>query len=264
MSDLTNTFSDIANAIRYKEGSVNTYTPLEMAGAINNIVSGWTLSVTQSNIYQDFRTSFNSPVEFSSSVLDYEDMFNGFVSFNQHINNINCFSAENMFRDCYNFNQKININLVDNGPSLPSASNIFRNCYNFNSSVNMFTFVNNTSVSYAFANCTNFNIPLKFGAKFKNFQHLLDGAINFGQTVNFTSTRTNITAQTDVLGMFANTGTGDSAKRKYIYFNNRVIDTDIFLGNSPGNSLVADYITWTSTGTGQWENDYYNIVIRSL
>ena len=102
MSDLTNVFTDIADAIRAKTNSVNTYKPTEMAGAINNISSGGGELVYNVNAV-NITAWFNAPVTIADGVTSTVSMFGGCSNFNQPVTIPN--SVTNtvyMFQSCTN------------------------------------------------------------------------------------------------------------------------------------------------------------------
>ena len=85
MSDLTNVFTDIADAIRAKTETQITYKPTEMANAINNIQSGGGELVYNGNgIY--FVDWFNLPVTIDNNVTNTSTLFRSFTNFNQPVN----------------------------------------------------------------------------------------------------------------------------------------------------------------------------------
>ena len=68
MSDLTNVFTDIADAIRAKTETQITYKPTEMANAINNIETGGGALVYNANGVS-ITQWFNAPVTISEDVI---------------------------------------------------------------------------------------------------------------------------------------------------------------------------------------------------
>ena len=171
MSELTNTFYDIANAIRYKENSSNTYKPNEMANAINNIQSGGGAFVLTSG---SVTGSFNIPVVIPDSVTN----------------------MANAFRQCSNFNQPVTIPANVNG-----LFGIFSGCAVLNQPI---TFPENAlgSMAQAFLGCSNFNYPVRLPQGINNLQAVFSNCFNFNQPVIIPEMT--ITSQLQTATMFAN------------------------------------------------------------
>ena len=109
MSDLTNVFTDIADAIRAKTNSVNTYKPTEMAGAINNISGGGGELVYNANGVNIMKW-FNTPVTIAEGVTNTASMFGGCSNFNQPVTIPNSVTnTASMFNNCSNFNQPVTV-----------------------------------------------------------------------------------------------------------------------------------------------------------
>jgi len=81
-------YTDIANAIRGKNGSADTYTPAQMATAITNIPSGGTVPTVSSNMYPYiFYSGINWPLyncyDFTSTNVLINDLSGTFMNFNR-------------------------------------------------------------------------------------------------------------------------------------------------------------------------------------
>lgn len=167
--NIANTFSNIANAIRIRTGSSNTYTPEQMPTAINAIteppeqycvrvdgVKRW-----GSIRVPDYQTSYR-PVVIGNNVTYCVNMFANCINFNQPVtiseNAINCYD---MFTGCRSFNQPVAI------PSkVADCSYMFLSCYNYNQPITIPISV--TSVHMMFAYCNNMKSVVRLPNKFNN------------------------------------------------------------------------------------------------
>lgn len=197
MSDLTNVFTDIADAIRAKTETQITYKPTEMADAINNISSGGggVFEVTNGTVVN----SFNMPVNFPEGITNLMGCFNGCRTFNQPVvipNSVTfvnrCFAlcnafnqpidfpssvlyADNCFLGCTNFNQPVNL------ANIVYANNLFTDCENFNQPVR---FPRTLVAHNCFRQCINFNQPIILDSIVLLSSFLLN-CVMFNQPLNF-------------------------------------------------------------------------------
>jgi hypothetical protein len=127
MSDLTNVFTDIANAIRAKTETTITYKPTEMANAINNIETGGGSFYYNAN-GMSIVSLFNMPIIIDNNVTNMFNTFSGCYSFNQPITIPNSVTnIVSIFSGCNNFNQPITI-----PDGVTSMVGVFYKCYSFN------------------------------------------------------------------------------------------------------------------------------------
>ena len=85
MSDLTNVFTNIADAIRAKTETQITYKPTEMANAINNIETGGGALVYNAPYGISITAIFNMPVIIDNNVTNTAGTFSNCYNFNQPI-----------------------------------------------------------------------------------------------------------------------------------------------------------------------------------
>lgn len=203
MSDLTNVFTDIADAIRAKTEAQITYKPTEMADAINNIETGGGALVYDANglsIQQWFNApvtiaegvtstfnmflncnNFNQPVTIPNSVTTTFNMFRNCRSFNQPVTIPNSVTVvTNMFSDCLSFNQPVTI-----PNSVTSTFNMFRGCRRFNQPVTIPSSVQATADM--FNSCTNLNQPVIISDNATNMLSMFYNCTNFNQFVSVPS-----------------------------------------------------------------------------
>lgn len=203
MSDLTNVFTDIADAIRAKTETQITYKPTEMADAINNIETGGGALVYDANGVS-IQQWFNAPVTIAEGVTSTFNMFSGCNSFNQPVTIPNSVTTTfNMFRNCRSFNQPVAIPnsvtvvtnmfsdcLSFNQPvtipnSVTSTFNMFRGCRSFNQHVAIPNSV--TATNEMFYSCTNFNQPVIISDNATNMPSMFYNCTNFNQFVSVPS-----------------------------------------------------------------------------
>ena len=207
MSDLTNVFTDIADAIRAKTETQITYKPTEMADAINNISGGGALvydangvpfnqwfntpitiaeGVTNTvQLFTDFQ-SFNQPVNIPSNVTDTASMFTGCASFNQPVTIPNSvIRAYQMFAYCYNLNQPVTIS-----EGVQNTSGLFLLCSNFNQPITIPDSV--ISMTSMFYECQSFNLPVTIPSNVTNTAQMFSGCHRFNQLVTIPSSVTNV------------------------------------------------------------------------
>ena len=203
MSDLTNVFTDIADAIRAKTETQITYKPTEMANAINNIETGGGALVYDANGVP-FTNWFNSPVTIAEGVTSTAEMFSNCYNFNQPViipNSV--IRTASMFHNCYNFNQPITIpNSVTNvycmflfchrfnqpitiPDSITNIPRMFANCDNFNQPITIPNSV--TSTFGMFTSCRRFNQPITIPDSVTDIQRMFSGCYNFNQPVTIPS-----------------------------------------------------------------------------
>ena len=176
MSDLTNVFTDIADAIRAKTETQITYKPTEMADAINNISSGGGALVYDANGVS-INQWLNVPVTIAEGVTNTARLFSGCYNFNQAVTiPDSVIDTTYMFSDCRNFNQPVTIpNNVTN------SVRMFQNCVNFNQPI---TIPNNiTNTAYMFSDCSNFNQPITIPNSVTNAVSMLLGCYSFNQPI---------------------------------------------------------------------------------
>ena len=261
MSDLTNVFTDIADAIRAKTQTQITYKPTEMANAINNIeTGGGAIEITTGRL----TTSFNSPVIIPNSVTSIASCFQSLTNFNQLVNiPNNVTNMRSCFSSCYNFNQPVTI-----PNSVTNIASCFSSCTNFNQPVNIPNSVtdmtscfaecdilnapinigsNVISTAYCFADCSSFNQPMNIPASVNDLQYFLGGCISFGSILRIQA-NPSLTGR----GMFTSC---NYSLRKVIITNNTAVFTDEM------NTPTASAITWTQDGSNYYNTDY-NIYIN--
>jgi hypothetical protein len=208
MSDLTNVFTNIADAIRAKTETQITYKPTEMANAINNIETGgggelvynangvpiqnWFNSpitiaegVTSTAFMFSNCTNFSQPVTIPNSVTNAAFMFYNCTNFSQPVTIPNSVTnAVSMLNGCYNFNQPITI-----AEGVTSTVSMFSDCYNFNQPVAIPNSV--TDATYMFYVCTNFNQPVTIAEGVTNAVSMFSSCYNFNQPVIIPNSVTN-------------------------------------------------------------------------
>ncbi len=268
MSDLTNVFTDIADAIRAKTETQITYKPTEMANAINNISGGGgVFEVTTGRV----TSSFNMPVSIPEGVTNMAMCFQTLVSFNQLVNIPNtvtnmsqCFSgchefnqpvtfpnsverAENCFQHCTNFNQPVSLS-----DALEDMFSVFYNCQSFNQPVVIPRYI--SGIQTCFFNCISFNQPLYIPSDVFSMHNLLNNCTSFGSNiyVNASSALSSAGAR----NMFRNC---NNSLPKHIFTHN----TRIFNGTATTNSITGTAITWTQDGANYY-NTAYNIYIHNV
>lgn len=260
MSDLTNVFTDIADAIRAKTQTQITYKPTEMASAINNIeTGGGAVEITTGRLTTSFNqlvnipngvtkmasclsgcSNFNQPVNIPNSVTNVVSCFSGCSNFNQPVNIPN--SVTNMgscFYGCSNFNQLINI-----PNSVIDMASCFSACDTFNAPVNVGSNVAN--MAYCFTECSSFNQPMNIPASVNSLEYFLADCVSFGSILRIQA-NPSLTARQMFVGC-------EVSLRKVIITNNTAIFTDEM------NSLIGG-ITWTQDGSNYY-NATYNIYIN--
>lgn len=285
MSDLTNVFTDIADAIRAKTQTQITYKPTEMASAINNIeTGGGAVEITKGQL----NSSFNSPVIIPNGITNIFGCFSGFTNFNQPVTiPDSVIGMGSCFSSCYNFNQPVNI---PNG--VVYASFCFAGCYNFNQSVNIPNSITNmqsffkdcnkfnqpvtisnsaTTISACFQQCKNFNQPVNIPSRVTNMAFCFQNCHNFNQPVNIPNSVVHIgrcfhdctafasiirvacNPSLNVFGLLQNTA---QSKVRTIITDN----TSKFLVTNT-QSIVGASIIWTQDGDNYY-NTAYNIYIN--
>ena len=160
MSTLTNIFSDIANALRSKMGVSNTYTPAQMAPAINNIPTG----------IQPFDTNYgyvagcnNIPVEEETFQTEANYLFrnNSSMDYDVYYFGDSIINMYGTFFDCSNFNKRVII-----GNNVTNMGHTFYNCRNFSHPIVIPDSV--IDMNKTFYNCSNFNQPIIIGNNVTN------------------------------------------------------------------------------------------------
>ena len=184
MSDLTNVFTDIADAIRAKTETQITYKPTEMANAINNIETGGGALV----YYADgvpINQWFNVPVTIVEGVTNTSNLFKGCYSFNQPVTiPASVTNTAYMFSDCRNFNQPVTIpNNVTN------SARMFASCFNLNQSVTIPNSITNTA--YMFGSCYDFNQPVTIPDNAVSTVYMFSSCYDFNQPVTIPASVTN-------------------------------------------------------------------------
>lgn len=183
MSDLTNVFTDMADAIRAKTQTQITYKPTEMANAINNIeTGGGAIELTTGKL----TTSFNAPVTIPDSVTLMQGAFIGLLNFNQPVNIPNSVTdMSSCFMNCYNFNQPITI--PDRVTGMVCC---FKSCYNFNQPITIPDRV--TSMFSCFDDCLNFNQPVNIPNSVTLMAWCFNHCLNFNQPISIPNSVTNM------------------------------------------------------------------------
>lgn len=245
MSDLTNVFTNIADAIRAKTETQITYKPTEMADAINNISSN---GLVYDNITGGSISGWlNAPVMIKEGVTSTYQMFYECYHFNQPVTIPNSVTSTfQMFYKCSRFNQPITI-----PDSVTVTEEMFSGCSNFNKPITIPDSVTN-AVSM-FANCRNFNQPVIIPNNVRNTYGILLNCVNFGGNVYVYPA--NLTRQS-VAYMFNKC---NNQLQKHIFTN----DTNVFNGTSASQSITGTAITWTQDGDNYYNTDF-NIYIHNV
>ena len=168
-NNLTAVFTDIANAIRDKKGSVDTIKPINMADEILTISSGGSVKdfITTRNAQYLFYDSGNLTSEQLASILKYDDtsgatdmsyMFFGCSALTTIplIDTSSCTAMGNMFYQC---SKLTTIPLIDTS-SCTAMNSMFYQCSNLTTITQLDT-RNVGIMNYMFYQCSNLtSIPL--------------------------------------------------------------------------------------------------------
>ena len=162
-NNLTAVFTDIANAIRDKKGSVNTIKPINMADEILTISSGVSVKdfITTRNAEYLFYNCSNLTSEQLASILKYDDTSN-------------CTNMSYMFDYCSTLTT---IPLIDTS-NCTNMSYMFYYCSTL-TTIPLIDTSGVTDMQYMFYKCTNLTtIPLIDTSNCTNMQRMFDECSN--------------------------------------------------------------------------------------
>ena len=217
---ITNTtLENIANAIRYKTGGSATYTPANMASAINSIPTGGAnlgpKTITSNGIYNasddnldgynsvtiqvpsgggdivittnglPLQNVFNAPVTIQQGVTNCANLFANLYNYNSAVDIPSSVSqCYQMFYNCQNLNQQVNI-----GENVVNCSMMFYNCVKLNRAIEIPNKVSNADSM--FASCGNFNQPITIPSSVSSCKYMFSSCYNFNQPVTIPATVVN-------------------------------------------------------------------------
>ena len=242
--------------IHYKGYRVNSTTNLY---DICNMQSAF-LNATYFNSTITFTEENNPNVKFSLN-----QMFTNCYAFNQPFNiPMGCNIMSYLFRNCYNFNSRVLIKRDKQNLSVYNAHYIFQSS-GFNQPIAIPKGANLTGSPGYFYNCKNFNQPVAICCSdfqsftgttkiqliymFRDCSAMASNIILFGN---------NFDASSNVANSYLMLNGKDNAKRVNIYCPNPVINTGIVSNGK--DSVVGTGIAWTATTNGFY-NAAYNIYI---
>ena len=180
-SNIASIFSDIANSLRSKMGSQDTFTPSQMAPAINNIPTGIVpfddvncMYVSGVNDVAIEVEQYNNPIVNASELfafnynMIYDKYYIGYSVFDIS----GCFSSSN-------FNKPV---IINSRQGMFNMSGCFQMSPEFNQPV---TFINTRvyDMSYCFGVCTNFNQPITIPDDVYNMYACFTGCSKFNQPI---------------------------------------------------------------------------------
>ena len=205
-SNIASIFSDIANSLRSKMGSQDTFTPSQMAGAVNNIPTGaqideyintyateYVLGVTGIN---ERVVQYNINDGTKWDVSDASNLFNNnqttfeqysVIRFGDNVTNM-C----RTFNNCRNFNRPVII-----GNNVTDLSYTFSSAQKFNQPITIPNSV--TDMSYTFNRASSFNQPITIPNSVTNMSYIFNGVDSFNHPITIPNSVKNMA------GTFSNT-----------------------------------------------------------
>lgn len=198
-SNISSIFTDIANSLRSKMGTQDTFLPSEMAGAVNNIPTGaqvdeyvlnpytnnyaYVAGLGDSNV-ADRVIQYNNIVEVKTwDITDASNLFNGNISdFSQYSGGLYFGNSVTMMGDCFynckNMNQSITV-----GSNVTTINGCFYNCSKLNCLVDFNIAYNLTQMNRVFRNCFVFNQPVTIPNSAISIIQCFENCRNFNQPI---------------------------------------------------------------------------------
>lgn len=238
MSLLTDTFSQIANAIRNKGNTTDLITPLNMANAINNIETTPSVFTVDQPIM-----NFNSPVVIPNSVTSMINFFRYCYRFDQNVTVPDAVTTmRNCFNGCVRFDKPI---------AIPNSVTDLKECFSECDHLNQQMIIPNsvTNMFGCFYNCKTLNAPIIVSNSVSNLRNCFYSCTSFSRYIRIYGEYRSIA----VAGMLNNC---NNSRKKELRFNFAL--NNQFNRTTASASVTGTAIKWTDMTNGFY-NEAYNI-----